>query len=85
MLPDRARLGGTAENTLPYLVFRRASEGSVPQFLTKHLKNIDFLNSWLEIVDALSSIGSQILDLHEHKVLHRYVGWETEIVLCRLS
>ena len=66
-------------------MFKRATEGSLSKFLLGYLRNVDFFTSWLEIVEALSSIGSQILGLHEHKVLHRYKVSRLEVHICWLA
>jgi hypothetical protein len=59
------------ENQKILLVFERASQGTILQFLSKQLKDVAFVDSWEQVVIALSSIANGIMSLHEHGVLHR--------------
>ena len=53
------------------LVFERATQGTIPQFLEKHLSGIDFIESWDRTADVLSSISVGLKTLHRSQVLHR--------------
>jgi hypothetical protein len=53
------------------LVFERATQGDVLEFLSRQLANSTFVGGWNEIVNALSSIANGINSLHEHGVIHR--------------
>ena len=53
------------------LVFERATQGTVLDFLSEQYQNMSFIESWELTVSALSSIANGIMSLHEHGVIHR--------------
>lgn len=67
-------LGGQSVDEKLFLVLERATQGDVLNFLLRHLIPMDFLTSWDTIITALGSIGTGICNLHDHKVLHRWVN-----------
>lgn len=54
-----------------YLVFEKASQGTLLRFLSSHLQGLDFIKCWDRLVDCLLSIATGINVLHKHGVLHR--------------
>jgi hypothetical protein len=54
-----------------FLVFERATQGSIDTFLQSYLRDVDFITSWDRTISALSSIGTGLVSLHQHQVLHR--------------
>jgi hypothetical protein len=54
-----------------FLVFERATQGTVLDFMSRQLKDLTFTECWSEVADSLSSIANGINTLHTHGVLHR--------------
>lgn len=54
-----------------FLVFERATQGTLPAFLERHLRGVEFVECWDRTADALSSIAVGIKTLHQSHVLHR--------------
>jgi hypothetical protein len=56
-----------------FLVFEKATQGTIFDFLSRQLKDVTFVRSWYILIDALTSIAGGISSLHTHRVLHRRV------------
>ncbi|KAL3460054.1 kinase-like domain-containing protein [Aspergillus heterothallicus] len=54
-----------------YLVFERATQGTIFDFLSRQFKDLTFIRTWYLLIDALTSIAGGISSLHKHRVLHR--------------
>lgn len=54
-----------------YLVFEKATQGTLLRFLSSHFQGLDFIKCWDRLVDCLLSIATGINVLHKHGVLHR--------------
>jgi hypothetical protein len=54
-----------------FLVFERATQGTVLNFMSRQLKDLKFTECWSEVTPSLSSIANGINALHTHGVLHR--------------
>lgn len=54
-----------------YLVFERATQGTLLKFLSGHLEGLEFIECWRRLVSSLQSIATGIDKLHQHGVLHR--------------
>ncbi|KAL2861631.1 kinase-like domain-containing protein [Aspergillus pseudodeflectus] len=54
-----------------FLVFEKATQGTIFDFLSRQLKDVTFVRSWYIVIDALTSIAGGISSLHTHRVLHR--------------
>lgn len=54
-----------------YLVYDRASEGTILPFLSRQFRTQPFLESWRTVIEALNTVANGLNDLHEHGVLHR--------------
>lgn len=55
-----------------FLVFERASEGSLPDFVERELKGTAGTKSWTIVLDTLSSIARGLANIHEHGIIHGY-------------
>ena len=63
---------GKAERQL-MLVFERASEGNLEEFMEKQLGSFEENQRWPMIIDFLTSIANGLYVIHKHGVAHRYV------------
>jgi hypothetical protein len=53
-----------------FLVFERASEGNLLDFVEQHLINATREESWSIVIDALTSIASGLVELHRRQLTH---------------
>jgi hypothetical protein len=53
-----------------FLVFRRATEGDLLDFLHCHLKDVNEQSGWLLITSALSNIAAGLAVIHDEGVIH---------------
>jgi serine/threonine protein kinase len=58
-----------SENEL-FLVFERASEGTLLDFVEQKMRNTSGEESWIFILDNLSAIARGLANLHHHKIIH---------------
>lgn len=58
-------------NSKMYLVFERATQGTLLNFLSSHLQGLEFIECWSQVASSLLSIATGIDELHKHGVLHR--------------
>ena len=56
----------------PFLVFERASEGSLPGFMEQELQGTTGTESWTVVLDTLSSTARGLANIHDHGIIHGY-------------
>jgi hypothetical protein len=60
----------SSEEEKLFLVFERASEGNLLDFVEQHLIDITREESWSIVIDALTSIASCLVELHGRQLTH---------------
>jgi serine/threonine protein kinase len=53
------------------LVFERATEGSLLEYLDRTLPKLSFLEAWDRIIAIVSNIANGLHSLHRHHIIHR--------------
>ena len=53
-----------------FLVFERASEGNLLDFVEQHLKDVTREESWSIVINAVSCIASGLAELHRRQLTH---------------
>jgi hypothetical protein len=52
------------------LVFERASEGTLLDFVERQLQGTTGEESWIVVLDTLSPIARGLANLHDHGIIH---------------
>jgi hypothetical protein len=55
------------------LVFERATEGSLLEYLDRALPGLSFTQAWDKIIGVISNVANGLNSLHKHNVIHRLV------------
>lgn len=55
------------------LVFERATEGSLLEYLDKALPGLSFTYTWDKVIGIISNVANGLYSLHRHNVVHRLV------------
>jgi hypothetical protein len=53
-----------------FLVFERASQGNLLDFLDRHLEGLGTMESWLATVIAIECVANGLSGLHKRGVIH---------------
>lgn len=60
----------SSEEADHFLVFERASEGNLLDFMEQHLKGVTRGESWFHVIAALRCIASSLNELHQRQLIH---------------
>ena len=60
----------SSEEEKLFLVFERASEGNLLDFMEQHLKDVTREESWFIVIDTLISLAGNLNDLHQRQLTH---------------
>ena len=83
-------LSGSQHNAIPpvvghnidrrlLLVFERATEGSLIEYLDRVLPGLSFMQAWDKIIGIVSNVANGLNSLHKHNVIHRQVMLDIQI------
>jgi serine/threonine protein kinase len=53
------------------LVFERATEGSLLEYLDRVLPGLSFMQAWDKITGIVSNVANGLNSLHKHNIIHR--------------
>jgi serine/threonine protein kinase len=56
------------------LVFERATEGSLFEYLGRSLPTMSFLQGWDTSIRFITDVANGLNSLHKHKIIHRSVS-----------
>jgi hypothetical protein len=55
------------------LVFERATEGSLLEYLDRTLPELSFTHTWDKIIGIISNVANGLNSLHKRNIIHRLV------------
>jgi serine/threonine protein kinase len=64
---------GRDEDRRLLLVFERATEGSLLEYLDRVLPGLSFTHTWDTIIGIISNVANGLNSLHKHNIIHRLV------------